>query len=122
LGALLREQIDGSLLRFAVDAHVGDGVEPDLRCGLKRDEVGLLEPVQEIFLDVPNARFNATLFVAARDVTGCDCEAVVAGKVQITRIEDRCSTGQALQNRRLQIVDLMCLPALCGQIAGLTCK
>ena len=29
---LLRKQIDGSLLRFAMDAHVGDGVEPDL-CG-----------------------------------------------------------------------------------------
>ena len=27
---LLRKQIDGSLLRFAMDAHIGDGVEPDL--------------------------------------------------------------------------------------------
>jgi hypothetical protein len=30
---------------------------------------------------------------------------VVAGKVQVTRVEHRCGTGQALQNRRFEIVD-----------------
>jgi DNA replication protein DnaC len=30
---------------------------------------------------------------------------VVAGKVEIVRIEHRCGAGQALQNRRLEIVD-----------------
>ena len=49
---LLRKQIDGSLLRFAVDAHVGDGVEPDLCGRVDRAEVGQLEPMQEILFDV----------------------------------------------------------------------
>src|ERR1700692_175813 len=30
---------------------------------------------------------------------------MVAGKVEIARIEHRCGAGQALQNRRLEIVD-----------------
>jgi hypothetical protein len=49
---LLGKQIDGSLLRFAVDAHVGDGVEPDLCGRLDGAEVGQLEPVQEVLFDV----------------------------------------------------------------------
>ena len=52
MAALLREQIDGPLLGLAVDAHVGDGVEPHLCGGLKGTEIGRLEPVQEILLDV----------------------------------------------------------------------
>ena len=49
---LLRKQIDGALLRFAMDAQVCDGVEPDL-CGCAdRTEVGQLEPMQEVLLDV----------------------------------------------------------------------
>jgi hypothetical protein len=42
----LHQQIDGSLLRFAMDAHVGDGIEPDLRGRLDDAEVGQFEPMQ----------------------------------------------------------------------------
>ena len=52
---LLREQIDGSLLRLSVDAHVGDGVEPDLSGGLDGGEFGELEAVEEILFDVTHA-------------------------------------------------------------------
>jgi hypothetical protein len=49
---LLRQQIDGASLRFAVDAQVCDGVEPDL-CGYAdRTKVGQFEPMQEVLLDV----------------------------------------------------------------------
>jgi hypothetical protein len=48
----LRKQIDGSLLRLAVDAHIGDGVEPNLCGRLDSAEVGQLEPMQEILFDV----------------------------------------------------------------------
>ena len=50
--ALLRQQIDGPLLRFAVDADVGDGVEPNLRRRLNGAEFGELEPMQEVLFDV----------------------------------------------------------------------
>ena len=93
---LLRKQIDGSLLRFAVDAHVGDGVEPDLRGRLDGVEVGQLEPMQEILFDVADAAGN---------IAGFDRKAVVAGKVEIARIEHRSGSGQTLQNRRFEIVD-----------------
>jgi hypothetical protein len=35
-----------------MDAHVGDGVEPDLCGRVDRAEVGQLEPMQEILFDV----------------------------------------------------------------------
>ena len=102
---LLRKQIDGSLLRFAVDAHVGDGVEPDLRGRLDGVEVGQLEPLQEILFDVADTQFHAPLLVAAGNIAGFDRKAVVAGKVEIARIEHRSGAGQTLQNRRFEIVD-----------------
>ena len=51
---LLRQQIDGSLLRLAVNAYIGDSVEPNLCGRVDRAEIGQLEPMQEILLDVAN--------------------------------------------------------------------
>ena len=53
---LLRKQIDGSLLRFAVDAYVGDGVEPDLRGRLDCAEVGQFDSMQEILFLITRKR------------------------------------------------------------------
>jgi hypothetical protein len=92
-------------LRFAVDAHVGDGIEPDLCGRVNGAEVGQFEPMQEILFDVANTRLHAPLLVAAGDIAGLDRKAVVAGKVEIARIEHRCGAGQALQNRGFEIVD-----------------
>jgi len=83
---LLRQQIDGSLLRFAVDAHIGDGIEPDLCGRVDGAEVGPLEPKQEIPFDVAHTSLHASLLVAAGDIAGLDRKAVVAGKVEIARI------------------------------------
>src|ERR1700689_5958059 len=97
---LLREQIDGPLLRFAVDAHIGDGVEPHLCSCLNGTEVGQFDSVQEILFDVAHSRFDAPLLIATTDIARGDRKAVVAGGVVIARIEDRRGAGQALQNCR----------------------
>jgi hypothetical protein len=41
---LLRKQIEGTLMRLAVNADVGDGVEPDLGGCLYGTELGQLQP------------------------------------------------------------------------------
>src|SRR5271166_2274464 len=46
----------------------------------------------------------AAFFVSPPDITGHRLEAVVCGKIQITRIKDRSVAGEALQNGRLKIV------------------
>ena len=81
---LLREQIDGSLLRLSVDAHVGDVVEPDLCGSLDRAEVSQLEPTQEILFDVANTGLHTALLIAAGDIAGRDGKAEMLGKVQIS--------------------------------------
>ena len=78
---LLREQIDGPLLRLAMDAQVGDGVEPHLCGRLDGTEVGQFDAVQEILLDVAHPRFDAPLLVAASDIARDDRKTVVAGEV-----------------------------------------
>src|ERR1700756_1303738 len=90
--SLLDQQIDGALLRLAVDAYVGDGVEPELCSGLDGGDFGELEAVEEILFDIADAGFDTALLVAAGDIAGLYGEAVVAGKIQVTRIEDRCDT------------------------------
>ena len=104
-GALLRQQIDGPLLRLAVDPHVGDAVEPQLGGRLDSAEVGQLEPGQEVLLDVAHPVLHAALLVAPADIAGRDGEAEVVGEVQVARIEHRRGAGQALQHRRFEIVD-----------------
>ena len=47
---LFLQHVDGALMRLAVDAHIGDGVEPDLRGGLDGAELGQLESSKKFFL------------------------------------------------------------------------
>ena len=96
--SFLQQQIDGSLLCLAVDAHVGDGIEPDLCGGLDGSELGQLEAVEEILFDVANAGFDASLLVGACNIAGFDGKAMMAGKVQISRIEHRGDADEALQH------------------------
>src|SRR5262249_30597148 len=105
MGLFLRKQIDGTLMRLAVDAHVGDGVEPDLGSGLDGAELGQLQPAQEVLFYVAYSRLDAALLVAAGDVAGRDGKAVVAGKVGVARVEHRRDAGEALQHGGFKIID-----------------
>jgi hypothetical protein len=100
LRTLLLQHVGGSLMRLAVDAHIGDGVEPDLRGGLDGAELGQLQPTQEVLFDVAHTRFYAPLLVATCNVARGDRKAVVASEVEIARIEHRCDAGEALQHGR----------------------
>lgn len=63
------KQIDGPLVRFAVNAKVGDGIEPDLRGGLDGVEIGQFDAVQEILFDITHPQFDAPFLVAASDTS-----------------------------------------------------
>ena len=60
-----------------------------------------------------NGTLHAPLLVAAGDIAGLDGKAVVAGKIQIARIEHRCGVripmhrGHLLRFDRGQATDLM---------------
>jgi hypothetical protein len=73
-------------------------IEPHLRGRLDGVEVGWFDAFQKVLFDVAHPRFDAPN----------DRKAVVAGEVVIAPIEHRCRTGQALQDSRLKVVDLMC--------------
>jgi len=44
------KQIDGALVRLAVNTDIGDGLKPYLGGGVDGAEVGEVEAIQEIFL------------------------------------------------------------------------
>src|SRR5215472_9592080 len=103
--SLLHQQIDGALLRLTVNAYVGDGVKPELCGGLDGGEFGQLEAVEEILFDIAHAGFDAPLLIATSNVARFNGKAMVAGEIEVTRIEHRCDAGQALQDCRFKIVD-----------------
>ena len=53
---------------LAVDAHVGNLVEPDLRCRVHGREVRERQTVEEVFLDVVNTLLDPALLPAGADV------------------------------------------------------
>ena len=103
--AFLNKQIAGPLSRFVVDAHVGDGVEPESCRGLNGGEFRQFQAPEEILLDVADSRFDAPLLVGAADIAGRNLEAIMTGKIDIPRIEDRCGADQTLQDCRFEIID-----------------
>ena len=75
---------------LAVDAHVGDGVEPVAGGGVERAEVGDVESGEEVFLHVADAGLDAAFLVSGADVARCDFEAVMTGEVGVAGVEHRC--------------------------------
>src|SRR5437899_5891015 len=102
---LLLEQIARPLMGFTVDAHIGDGVEPEACGGVDRAKVAELEPVEEVLFDVANGVFHAPFFMRLPHVASGNVKAVVAREIQIPRIEHRRFAGETLEHRRAQIID-----------------
>jgi hypothetical protein len=73
-------------MRFAVDAHIGDGIEPDLRGGTRSAPIRAGD-----FLNVADVRLNTTLLIGARHIAGGDCKTVMARKIDVARL----NTGAA---------------------------
>lgn len=85
---------------LAVDAHVGNGIEPESGCGVDGAEFGQFEPVQEVLLDVAHAVLDTPLLVAFAGVAGNDVELPVARGIEVARIEYRRLSTPAYSDSR----------------------
>ena len=105
VGLFTVPKLDGRCAGFAVDADIGDGVEPVLGGGGEHAEVGDVEAVQEILFHVAHGVFDPSLFVTLADVTRHDAKAHVRSKVLVLGIEHGRLARQALEDGGLEIVD-----------------
>ena len=80
------EHLGGFFAGFAVDAHIGHGVEPLDGGRVQGIKVGDLQARQKILFDIADAVFNPALFIALAHSTGGDAKAVMVGKVKILGI------------------------------------
>src|ERR1700726_1502136 len=87
-----------------MDSDVSDLLHPAARLGIECFQRADLQTIEEVLLNVPDRVFNAPLFVSPPDITGHWLEAVVCGKIQITRIKNRSVTGEPLEDSRLKII------------------
>jgi hypothetical protein len=113
-GFFLFEEVAGTPCGFAMGADVGDLFHPGADFDVEGTEAADFPAGEEVSLDVFDGVFDAAFFVAAADVAGDGFEAVVGSEVEVSGVEDRGVTGQALDDGGFQIVMLMCPTALCA--------
>ena len=89
-------KVVGLCLGFAVQAHIGDGVEPLPGGGIEGAEVGDLQTGEKVLFDVPHAVFHPAFFIALADIARGNGKAAVRGKVEILGIEHRRFTQGSL--------------------------
>src|ERR1700732_2836162 len=87
-----------------MDSEISHLLHPAARLGIECFQAADLQTIEEVLLDVSDRVLDAPFFVASPDITRHRLEAVVSGKIQITRIKDRSATRQPLQYSRLKIV------------------
>ena len=78
-GLLLGEQIHRAFVGLAMNAHIGVGLQPDPRRRIQVAEIGDLQAVEEIFLNIADARFHASLLVTLAHIAGRDGKAGMMG-------------------------------------------
>jgi hypothetical protein len=64
----------------------------------------ICRPFKKFFWDIADRVLDTPFFISPPDITRHRLEAVVCGKIQITRIKDRSATRETLQYSRLKIV------------------
>ena len=101
-----REEFDGLLVRLAVNPNVGDRVHPLTRGAIECIQaMRQYQSVEEIFLYVPDTRFDTAFFVWPSHGTSTWLEGVVCCKVQVARLKERLFPAGMLQHSRRGIVD-----------------
>src|ERR1700676_1039510 len=85
-----RKELEWFFVCFTMDAHIGDCLHPLTRGGVEGDQAGgQLETGKEVFLYVADPGFDAAFFVGPPHVTGAWREAVMCGKVEVSRGKKR---------------------------------
>jgi hypothetical protein len=103
-GLFLLEGVAGSFARLAMDSDVSHLLHPTAPLSIECCQRADLQTIEEVLLNVTDRVLDAALFVSSPDITRHRLKAIVRGKIQITRIEDRSTTGEPLQDSGLKIV------------------
>ena len=88
-----------------MDAHIGDGRQPDFGGRIDGTEVEEVQTIQEVLLDVADAVLDTPLLVAFGDSARRDVKPPMPGEIQIARIEHWRFADDATEHRRFQIID-----------------
>ena len=88
-----------------MQTHIGDALEPNPQCRVERGEIGQVQAIEEIVFHITDTTLDASLLVSFGDSTSHNLKAVMAGEIDITRIELRRLTPGMAQYRTAQIVD-----------------
>ena len=103
--SLLGEEEVGGFARLPVLAGVGDRVHPEPGRGVDGVQGAEFAARQEVAFDVTDGALDAALLVGRERVAGPRLAAVVAGEIEVTRIEDRGHAPLVFEDGDLAIVD-----------------
>ena len=99
------KELDGRLFGLGVDADVGDGILPFLAADVGVGEGNDGQAVEEIFLDVTDAVFDAAFFVGFADVAGGDGEAVMGGEIEVAGMKDDRAMSGMFKDGGFAVID-----------------
>ena len=100
------EEFDRLFVRFPVNADIGNRIHPVAGSSVQCVQAGRqLQAVEEIFLYVPDTRFDTAFFIWPSHVTSTWLEAVMCCKVQVPRVKERPFSGRMFEHSSLRIVD-----------------
>ena len=97
--------LDRFLPGFAVQAHIGHGIEPLAGRGIQGAEVGQLQTGEEILFHIAHPIFHAAFFIALADIAWGNGKATVRGKIEILRIEHRRFPEYACEHGGFEVID-----------------
>ena len=71
-----------------MDAHMGDGVQPEAGGRVDGSQTREVQAIEEAFFDIPHIVLDPPLGLGLANSTGLGREAMMGGKVQISFVEE----------------------------------
>ena len=104
-GEFLGEEFEGRAAGLGVETHVGDILHPVARAGIEGVEAGEIEAAEEVALDVPHGRLDASLLLGLPGSTRPDLEAVVLGQIDIAGMKGDGTAAGMIEHGGFAVVD-----------------
>ena len=101
----LEEAFDRFAAGLAVNADVGDGVQPLAGGGIDGGKGRDVQAVEKVLFDIADAVLDAAFFISLGHLAGHRGKSVMGGEVQVTGIKPGRFSAWMLQHPHLQVVN-----------------
>ena len=92
-------------MRFSMDADIRDRVEPVTGRRIDGTKIRDLQPVEQVFLYIPDTVFHPSFFVSLADIASGYIKSTVVGKIKVFGVKSWRLTHNASKYSGFKIID-----------------